>query len=395
MYKMRRAAALFIASILIGGCGDDRKDNSEGQPAEEETDTSQIEDSETDTQSAEDTATQDQARSLYDFDAAAPWYECPQDEFPEEVTVVNAMQQEYHFITFGNEEKEGVDARNLWADVEFPPSGDWAQVGLKVMLECPETGLCDHWDRYGSVQLVLNPDDPQKSWKYLELARHITPYRIEMCQYIDVTPLASLLVGKQKIHSFIDTWVGPQHSNGEGWRITVNFVFYPGDKNQADEVINIWGKRHVALGNTDPEANVDFQIEPVTVAIPSDAKKVEVHAITTGHGFGFTNNCAEFCPLRQDVVVNGNVHSFLPWREDCENNPVSPQWGTWEYNRNGWCPGAIAVGNILDITNSLTLGEDNTIDFDIRTRKGEEYVDESGAEGDPYEVMSLKLYVYR
>jgi len=140
---------------------------------------------------------------------------------------------------------------------------------------------------------------------------------------------------------------------------------------------------------------VDSQIDPVTVSIPADATKVEAHMMTTGHGFGFTSNCAEFCEMRQDVIINGTVHSVNPWRDDCAANPVSPQYGTWEFNRNGWCPGAIAVGHIVDVTESVNTGEDNEIDFDIRTAWGDEYDDVSGADGDPYEVISLKLYVYR
>ena len=328
---------------------------------------------------------------LYDFSSAAPWYACPSAEFPDGATVVEAMDQVDHYITFG---PGGVDQRDMWADVEFP-EGDWAQVGLWFQLECPESGLCDHWDRYGSVQLVLNPGDAQADWEYVELTRHVTPYRIEMCQYIDVTPMADLLAGPQKLHSFIDTWVGPGHANGDGWRVSVKFVFYPGERAQPDQVIPIWGKRHITVGNTDPAANVDSQIDPVTVDIPADATRVEAHMMTTGHGFGFSGNCAEFCEMRQDVIVNGQVHSVNPWRGDCADNPVSPQYGTWQYDRNGWCPGAIAVGDMVDVTESIDVGEGNEIDFDIRTGLGDEYSDTSGAGGDPYEVISLKLYVYR
>ena len=93
-------------------------------------------------------------------------------------------------------------------------------------LDCPENGLCDHWDRSGSVQLVLNPDAPEGEPKEtLELLRHITPYRIGMCHFVDVTPLAHLLKGKQTLNSWIDTWVGPGHAQGEGWR-DAKFVFY-------------------------------------------------------------------------------------------------------------------------------------------------------------------------
>ena len=60
------------------------------------------------------------------------------------------------------------------------------------------------------------------------------PYRVGMCQYVDITGLAPMLTGRQTLVSWIDTWVGPGHSDGEGWRISFDFVFYPGDDRTPD-----------------------------------------------------------------------------------------------------------------------------------------------------------------
>jgi len=324
----------------------------------------------------------------YAFEDQAPWYQCPEAEFPEEATVVTAFDRADHY--FGAE-----DHRVIVEEVEFPSQSEWNQVGLYLQLECPSSGLCDHWDRTGSLELVLNPEAPSEEWEYLEIMRHITPYRIGMCEYVDVTALASLLTGTRTLASFIDTWVGPGHSDGDGWRITFRFVFYPGEPRQADQVLNVWGRRSITLGYLDPEHNLDSQIDPVPVLIPADATRVEARLTTTGHAFGNSDNCAEFCPLWQDLVVGDQVRSILPWRTDCEYNPVGPQQGTFQYDRNGWCPGAIVVGHTIDITDLVVPGEEALIDFNVRTfPEGEEYHNTIPADYDPYEWISLHLFVY-
>ncbi|MGD8439406.1 MAG: peptide-N-glycosidase F-related protein, partial [Holophagae bacterium] len=284
-----------------------------------------------------------------DFNADEPWYRCPDEPFADEATVVRAFDRAEHW--FGAE-----NHRSVVHEVDFPPAGDWNQVGLRLHLECPESGLCDHWDRTGSLQLVLNPEDPEEEWEYLEIMRHITPYRVGMCEFVDITPLAPLLTGRQTLVSWIDTWVGPGHSDGDGWRITWDFVFYPGEDRTADEVVNIWGRRSIEVGNLEPDHTVDAQTEPVEVAVPADATRVEARLIATGHSFGNALNCAEFCVMRQDLLVDGERRSVVPWRTDCEHNPVNDQQGTWQYDRNGWCPGAITIGDTIDITDLVTPG---------------------------------------
>ena len=71
-----------------------------------------------------------------------------------------------------------------------------------------------------------------------------------------------------------------------------------------------------------------------------DAEEVYLRMITTGHGQGNTDNAAEFSYRVHDININGELaflHDF--WRSDCESNPCSPQNGTWQYDRAGFCPG--------------------------------------------------------
>jgi len=283
--------------------------------------------------------------------------------------------------------------RDIYEEVDFPEEGDWAQVGLFFHLECPESTKCDHWDRAGSVQLVVDPSS--ESPTTVEILRHMTPYRMGMCQYVDVTPMAALLKGKQTLSSWIDTWVGPGHSNGDGWRVTLQFVFYPGAPAAADEVVNIWGRRNITVGQIQEGQTVADQIEEQSFYVPEDATRVEAHLITTGHSFGNTFNCAEFCEMRHDLMINEQSFSSNPWRDDCAVNPVSPQLGTWEYERNGWCPGAVAVGDIIDITDSINIGGNNSLNLDILRGNGASYYNASPVELLPYTILSLKIYIYK
>ena len=317
---------------------------------------------------------------LYDFEEAAPWYPCP-DELPDGVTVVTAFDREDQY--FGDP-----NLRTIQAPVELP-DGDWAQVGLRLNLECPESGLCDHWDRAGSVQLVLDPEAAEP--EAVELLRFVTPYRVEMCGYVDVTPLADLLVGSRAVTSWIDTWVGPGHAQGEGWRTSVDLVFYPGPAAGTD-VVNLWPRRSITSGQTGDGHSPETQVEPEVVSIPDGATRVLAHVTTTGHSFGNTWNCAEFCRMQHDVILDGERASWVGWRDDCDANPVQPQYGTWEYPRNGWCPGAVSVGGLLDVTELVTPGEDVEVDFEVLLGNGTEYVNSDPVDLLPYTYVGLRLY---
>ena len=53
--------------------------------------------------------------------------------------------------------------------------------------------------------------------------------------------------------------------------------------------------------------------EPFTYTIPAEAKKVEIVAFISGHGFGIEQaNCAEFCNHEHEFTVNGDVFQDYP-----------------------------------------------------------------------------------
>ncbi|WP_164503637.1 discoidin domain-containing protein [Pleionea sediminis] len=315
----------------------------------------------------------------YDFPGNAPWYPCPDESsFPEEVSIITAFDKALHNFNGGG-------SRDIETEVEFPSETYWKQLGLLIRLECPPNKECDPWDRSASIGLKESTQDSNRL-NHFEIARYITPYRKGFCSYTDISPMANKLVGKKIITSWINTWVDT------GFVVTVKFVFYPGERKAADQIINLWERRKINVG--DPAALED-SIKPVRVNIPADAKRIKVKLLATGHGFGYTYNCAEFCQMRQDTIVNGDIYSVNEWRDDCQFNPVRPQAGTWYHNRNGWCPGAVSVGSLIDITPSIIKGEENTIDFGILLSNGSDYINTSDKDASPYELVSMKLYIYK
>ena len=52
---------------------------------------------------------------------------------------------------------------------------------------------------------------------------------------------------------------------------------------------------------------------------------------------------------------------------------MEDQDGTWPYNRNGWCPGAPVEPQIVDVTDDVLAGAENTIGYDIVVDEGVAY----------------------
>ena len=85
----------------------------------------------------------------------------------------------------------------------------------------------------------------------------------------------------------------------------------------------------------------------------------------SGHDFGQGNNCAEFCYNTHSVKVNDNVHWSWEIMQECADNPLYPQGGTWIYDRAGWCPGAEVRTQDFELT-PLVNGEDAfSVEYDV------------------------------
>ena len=85
----------------------------------------------------------------------------------------------------------------------------------------------------------------------------------------------------------------------------------------------------------------------------------------SGHGFGSGNNCAEFCYNTHKVKVNGEEQWSWEIMQECADNPLFPQGGTWIYDRAGWCPGAPTETRDMELTPLVDGSASFTVDYDI------------------------------
>ncbi|MDG1481770.1 MAG: peptide-N-glycosidase F-related protein [Myxococcota bacterium] len=112
---------------------------------------------------------------------------------------------------------------------------------------------------------------------------------------------------------------------------------------------------------------------PINFTPPEGTTQVGLMAIISGHGFGDTNaNCAEFCDHQHAFTLNdGASHtkthpeagSPMGCAEQVVDGTVPNQSGTWVYGRGGWCPGMEVVPWVVDITDDVVVGEENTVSY--------------------------------
>lgn len=235
-----------------------------------------------------------------------------------------------------------------------PESVHCERVVLQYALFRPPGGW-DPWDRIAYVN-VLTPTDT------VEIARIMTPYQRECGWEIDVTDFRPLLVDTVRLRIFILYWA---QNPGQGYLVTVRLLFYPGSPELVPyRVIKLWANdvgRRWPYGN--PKDPIERYVLPRTVFVDADAAAAKFVALLTGHGQGNTDNAAEFSRKTHAVIVNGNTLQRLLWRSDCAQNPCSPQSGTWQYNRAGWCPGDYVRPWEEEITAWIRPGDSNRIAF--------------------------------
>jgi hypothetical protein len=122
--------------------------------------------------------------------------------------------------------------------------------------------------------------------------------------------------------------------------------------------------------------------QPFSFDVPADATKVELATVISQHGSD-SEYCGEFCDIAHHFTVNGNaadevVHDFpeagtgYQCQADTAIGTVPNQYGTWWYGRGGWCPGKEVPTVMSDITDQVTIGATNTIEY-TRTREGSTY----------------------
>ena len=111
--------------------------------------------------------------------------------------------------------------------------------------------------------------------------------------------------------------------------------------------------------------------------ISQDVKMLKLRTCVTGHGMESTNNAwAEFSPNIHSVSVNSSIKWSWQIIQECANNPLYPQGGTWIYDRAGWCPGMPGKLQEFDLTPYID-GDSISIKYNIQYTSGGNYITES------------------
>lgn len=251
---------------------------------------------------------------------------------------VNAIVDAHH---------TGANTLNHFAD--FPADVSiYESITMNFNLTCPNGG-CDPWDRFATIKVVSNGED-------FEIGRYVTPYGNSWCGWsLDVSDYKELLSGNVELETYIETW-------SNGWMLDVSFDFYEGTPNYPYVAVqNLWVDYFFIYGDT---IFYSLDLPSLNVNVPANAEDVKLRMVNTGHGQGNTDNAAEFSQRTHQIRVNGNTefNQFL-WKADCDVNTCSPQAGTWEFSRAGWCPGQEVTPDDYNLTSLVTPGETVNLDY--------------------------------
>lgn len=249
----------------------------------------------------------------------------------------------------------------------------WRQILLRYTIGCPPSPAdCDPWDRIGHLRVMHDTGQIDSTGAPIiepfEIARVITPYDITgglrpgTCAWtLDVTDYKTLLHDEVTFENYIESWIG----GTKGWLVTIDFAFIEGEPAlEPYRVVNLWTSYYNVYG--DPARPIEANLVPKSVPLDPVTVAAKLRVVTTAHGQGNTDGCAEFCAKTHTVIANGDSVSHVLWRSDCNRNPCSPQGGTWSAARAGWCPGDAVAPWDVDITASVLPGSIATVDYNVQ-----------------------------
>lgn len=197
---------------------------------------------------------------------------------------------------------------------------------------------------------------------YNELLSFVTPYGKGLnlgaggkTWYYDITDYTPLLKGPKRL-----MMTGGVNQE----QLDIDFLFIVGTPpRNVLEFNQLWqGSARIGGPGITSILN-DAYFPPVQVPVLSGGQKFKLRSTITGHGSEgeFEQNGGQVNHL---INVNGGTpeHSWVI-SQDCSQNPVYPQGGTWLIDRQGWCPGETSLTKELDMTPYLTAGSTATVDY--------------------------------
>ena len=277
----------------------------------------------------------------------------------------------YDEITvFEKEHYTGGWASTISQLVEFPSLDElnnYSGMAIELLRGCPDANGnysdqgCDDYDRIARM-FICDEDESNCN----EIARWITPFDRQPHHLTNISSFISMLKpGGNKIVKF-------QESGWPNSLLTMRFRFYHHEDitDTPQEFQQMW------IGTIPFNPDYDENTPPIVFNVPDNATKVEFVSYITGHGWGCDGfNCAEFCNSKHIFSVNGGVGEFeVSYPEGDDNDycmeletiiqgVVPNQWGTWGYGRAGWCPGQDVHPMITDITDYVSIGDENVMQY--------------------------------
>lgn len=217
---------------------------------------------------------------------------------------------------------------------------------------------CDEWD------FIANVEAQGHNGEWFQIIRYITPYGVPCNHNIDLTDFMSLLQGKVKFRVNYST-------QGLGFQYSLNLDYQEGTPDFTySKIDKLWNETYNFgdFADLQPCETINFDYEANTLAS-------KIKLVSTGHGWDVnynTGNAAEFHEDTHHIWVNGNETFTQHNWYDCNPNPdnCSPQYGTWYYDRAGWCPGTIAQWFDYDMTTFI-----NSSPVQLNYIFDEDYVD--------------------
>lgn len=197
-----------------------------------------------------------------------------------------------------------------------------------------------------------------------EIGRYITPYGIGLTLdddgwtwVFDVTDYAPLLQGMVELEA-------------GNWQelLDLKFLFIEGTPPREVKRVDAFWKGSYNL-NTFDENVTEHSFTP-----EEGEETFRLKTRASGHGFGQGNNCAEFCFNTHTVEVNGTPQWSWEIMQECADNPLHPQGGTWIYDRAGWCPGDVVTTQDFELTPLVSNDAPFTVDYDITFDPNGNYV---------------------
>lgn len=233
-----------------------------------------------------------------------------------------------------------------------------------VRIVCNERNVfgCSEWDRIANIRLCNDLACTASS----EMIRWITPYwrRGEQRWVIDASALLGMIKdgGDQRFRIEL----GPEWERATPWEVQISMQLRDrGVGARATEAV------HAFSGGA---FNAEYNNRaPIMFTPPATATKVELVVILSGHGQEMSNNCAEWCDHRHQFTVNGTALPEIRYEGEIgSTGGCGPrarlgappgQWGNWAPERAYWCPGLPVEHMRIDLTNDVTLGAENTLEY--------------------------------